>query len=295
MKYKTLIKKERLYQQKFPQKYREFIAGNFFWSEQLLPKGVEDQLYKVPSLSKKSLVKNEGDAENEEIKFHEKEKNAKEDIAEIKKISDLSTIDQCRQCHIFCQQSLKGGVREIISGKIKVLFMFDRVGVMKEDGITHYSKNEVVTENKRQIVLKMAQALGFERQDFALSSLVKCPEIEDSFWENSVTQCLSWVEKELLWCRPEIIVAFGARVSKQLLGKEEKISQIHGKFFSLHHDLFSSTHLLKKSCSSIKVLPTFHLDYIMINDMMKKLAWEDLKKIPPLLKRSSVETKNELF
>jgi len=34
----------------------------------------------------------------------------------------------------------------------------------------------------------------------------------------------------------------------------------------------------------IKVMPTFHPSYLLRNQSMKKLAWEDLKKVIAILK-----------
>jgi uracil-DNA glycosylase family 4 len=286
MKYKTLIKRESLRQQNFPSTYSEAMAGSVFWSDLFIEQSCLDQQEKLINARE----------------INQKNRELKHDLlttSSIKKEETIRDVQFCQKCSSYCLQPMLGGIQEKAQQPIKVMFMFDQIynddlfdpvhsDLKRERKAVHA---EVMTDQKRQMVLKMAQAMNLERKDFLLSSLTKCPISNDEFWEKTMMECQEWVRKEIDELQPKVIVAFGARVTKSLLGKEEKISLVHGKFFSLSSDyLKNDNNKNRLGINDVKVLPTFHLDYIMLNESMKRTAWEDLKQVMSYLNVEGVES-----
>jgi hypothetical protein len=67
---------------------------------------------------------------------------------------------------------------------------------------------------------------------------------------------------------PLFVISLGAVVTNLLVGKKEKMSGIHGKFFKLKANSFE-----------FQLMPLFHPDFLLINPNMKRTAWIDLQNI----------------
>ena len=67
---------------------------------------------------------------------------------------------------------------------------------------------------------------------------------------------------------PGIVISLGALTTNLLLGKREKMSTIHGKYFKIELNNFQ-----------LILMPLFHPDFLLINPNMKRTAWIDLQKV----------------
>jgi hypothetical protein len=83
--------------------------------------------------------------------------------------------------------------------------------------------------------------------------------------------------EKILGLKPQLVISLGASVTHLLLDRKEKMSGIHGKFFSLS----SSNH--EGEIHNYKLMPLFHPDFLLINPNMKRTAWIDLQKVMELL------------
>jgi hypothetical protein len=77
---------------------------------------------------------------------------------------------------------------------------------------------------------------------------------------------------ELALLRPQLVMTLGATSTHDLLNIQERLNNIHGKFFS------------RKILSSLQpheflVMPLFNPEFLRINPSMKKTAWEDMQKV----------------
>ncbi len=64
--------------------------------------------------------------------------------------------------------------------------------------------------------------------------------------------------------KPQLIICFGSDVGKKLIKTEKSVSDIHGKIFKYH---------------GYDTLVTYHPDAILKNNNLKRMVWEDFKKI----------------
>ena len=88
--------------------------------------------------------------------------------------------------------------------------------------------------------------------------------------------------KEILTASPQVIVSIGAASLNLLLGRRERLSLVHGRVF----DCIVQN---KEISSEFKLVPIFHPDILAINPSMKRVAWNDLQKVFPLVGRSVIQ------
>lgn len=75
--------------------------------------------------------------------------------------------------------------------------------------------------------------------------------------------------------KPEIIVTLGAMATNKILKGNDRLSLIHGQFFSRVID----------GIDSFQIVPLFHPSIIETNQNMKKTAWSDMQKIMKHLRK----------
>ncbi len=76
--------------------------------------------------------------------------------------------------------------------------------------------------------------------------------------------CREFLDRQLAMIRPEFICCLGAVAAQNLLGTQESISRMRGKFFDYH---------------GIRVMCTYHPAYLLRNPAAKKEVWEDMKAL----------------
>ena len=74
--------------------------------------------------------------------------------------------------------------------------------------------------------------------------------------------------------QPEVLVLVGATAMTAILGINDPVTQIRGKFMD-----FSPKFLSKK----IKTFTIFHPSYLMRQPMKKKVAWQDMLELEKFL------------
>ena len=111
--------------------------------------------------------------------------------------------------------------------------------------------------------------MGLKREDVYICNVVKCrpPNNRDPEAEEIQT-CLPFLKQQVGIIQPEVICTLGRIAAQSLLGREFKITQERGKWFS-----YMGTPLMA----------TFHPAYILRNASderrLKGLVWEDVQKI----------------
>jgi uracil-DNA glycosylase family 4 len=111
--------------------------------------------------------------------------------------------------------------------------------------------------------------MGLKREDVYICNVVKCrpPKNRDPEGEE-VQTCLPFLRQQLGIINPEVICTLGRIAAQSLLGREFKITQERGNWFS-----FLGTPLMA----------TFHPAYVLRNPseerQLKKAVWEDVQKI----------------
>lgn len=118
-----------------------------------------------------------------------------------------------------------------------------------------------------QLLDRMIQAMGLQRQDVYICNVVKCrPPMNRNPEPDEVASCSPFLYRQLDAIRPEVIVALGKFAAQTLLQTERRISELRGKIFKYPH------------LEQTKLIPTFHPSFLLRNPAAKREAWDDLKK-----------------
>lgn len=117
-----------------------------------------------------------------------------------------------------------------------------------------------------QLLDKILAACNFNRQTHVyIGNIVKCRPPQNRAPEpEEMRVCLPYLEKQMEFIKPEIIVPMGATALKGLLGGTPKITKERGKW-----QLWRDYHML----------PVFHPAALLRNPNLKKDTWEDFKNI----------------
>jgi uracil-DNA glycosylase len=117
-----------------------------------------------------------------------------------------------------------------------------------------------------QLLTKIIQAMKMAREDVYIANCLKCrPPQNRNPLPTEIATCSPILQKQIEIIRPRVICALGKFAAQTLLGTEEPISRLRGRFFDWK--------------SGAKLIATFHPAYLLRNPDDKKLVWEDMKKI----------------
>ncbi len=116
-----------------------------------------------------------------------------------------------------------------------------------------------------QLLDRMIAAMGLTREQVYVTNSVKCRPPENRTPEPPETNaCRPFLDRQRALVTPKVIVALGAPAARTLLGREEGITALRGRFFDQ---------------GSARVMPTYHPAYLLRNPGKKAEAWGDLKKV----------------
>jgi uracil-DNA glycosylase len=114
-----------------------------------------------------------------------------------------------------------------------------------------------------QLLNDIIKACRLQREDIYICNILRCrppgnrlPSLEEA------EHCREYLDGQIAIVNPEYIVCWGSCAARNLLGSEEAISKMRGKFYSY---------------GPAKVLCTFHPSYLLRNPAAKKDVWEDMK------------------
>ncbi len=116
-----------------------------------------------------------------------------------------------------------------------------------------------------KLLTDIIAAMGFARDQVYIANIVKCrPPKNRNPLPDEVKTCIPFLIEQAETIAPKVIVCLGSVATQNLLGTEEKISNMRGKF---------------TEWSNIPVMPTYHPAFLLRNSNMKKPVWEDMKLV----------------
>ncbi len=123
-----------------------------------------------------------------------------------------------------------------------------------------------------QLLTKMIESMGFKRNEVYIANVIKCRPPENRQPKpDEIATCEPFLRRQIATINPEVICTLGSHATKSVLRREDKISQVRGRFFLV---------------DGVKVLPTYHPAYLLRNPAEKRTVWEDLQKIMAVLKKA---------
>jgi uracil-DNA glycosylase family 4 len=114
-----------------------------------------------------------------------------------------------------------------------------------------------------QLLNKMIEAMGLKREQVYIANVVKCRPPENRTPErDEMETCSPFLLRQIAAIEPRAIVALGATAAKALLGVNDTMGNLRGRW----HD-FKGT----------KLLVTYHPAYLLRDPRQKSEAWKDLQ------------------
>ena len=145
-----------------------------------------------------------------------------------------------------------------------------------------------------ELLDKMIGAIGLAREDVYICNTVKCrPTFDDGDrlrnrapTPDEMRNCRPYLDEQIDVIRPRVILALGAPSAKSFLGERFSITRQRGLWFEGPH--------------KIPLIATFHPAYILRQtggelNAMKRLVWEDLKKVRARLDEPPPEARSDVI
>ena len=107
--------------------------------------------------------------------------------------------------------------------------------------------------------------IGLRREEVYIANIVKCrPPGNRPPFPDEGKACLPYLMRQIRAIRPEVICTLGATALNHLLGAEERITRVRGRW---------------REMDGIPVLPTYHPAFILRNAAREPEVFEDFERI----------------
>src|SRR5579859_5274443 len=109
----------------------------------------------------------------------------------------------------------------------------------------------------------MVEAMGLRREDVYIANVVKCRPPGNRTPEKDETDiCSPFLLRQIEVIAPKVIVALGAVAAKTLLGINDSMGNLRGRWYDFRGH---------------KLLVTYHPAFLLRDPRQKKEAWKDLQ------------------
>ncbi len=113
-----------------------------------------------------------------------------------------------------------------------------------------------------QLLTKMIEAIGFKRDEVYICNTVKCrPPGNRNPLPGEKKACEHFLNEQIQWIRPQILVGLGAHAALYLTGVESSLGKMRKRWHAYR---------------GIPVLVTYHPSFLLRSPSYKTQAWEDL-------------------
>ncbi len=123
-----------------------------------------------------------------------------------------------------------------------------------------------------QLLTKIINAMQFKREEVYITNIVKCrPPENRTPHVDEIEKCKGYLLSQIEMIQPRVIVTLGKVATDFFVRSRLGMSALRGKFTEY---------------GDIQVMPTFHPSYLIRNEpnkILKKMVWEDMKKVMALL------------
>lgn len=131
-------------------------------------------------------------------------------------------------------------------------------------------------EAEDPMLWNMMRAIGLAQANVYVTNAVKCcPLFGEMPSDDCLRSCRAHLMREIEWVRPRVVCAMGEMAARTLLGGEEPVLRLRGRY----HTLQPAGH----GSEPLPLMVTLHPRFLLKNAEMKKAAWQDLQMIQRLL------------
>jgi uracil-DNA glycosylase len=123
-----------------------------------------------------------------------------------------------------------------------------------------------------QLLMKMIEAIGFQRSDVYIANVLKCRPPENRNPEaDEIAECSPFLFKQISLIQPKLIIALGTFSAQLLLNSKSSISSLRSRVYDMPYG---------------RVVATYHPSFLLRSPQKKPEAWEDLKLVKRILDES---------
>ncbi len=128
-----------------------------------------------------------------------------------------------------------------------------------------------------QLLNNMISAMGLKREQVYIANIVKCrPPGNRTPERDECDTCSPFLMRQIQAIRPKVIVALGATAAKNLLGVNDSMGTMRGRFYD-----FSPPRTLSDTGEPFdcKLAVTYHPAFLLRDPRQKKETWKDLQMV----------------
>jgi uracil-DNA glycosylase family 4 len=145
----------------------------------------------------------------------------------------------------------------------------DLMFVGEAPGADEDEQGEPFVGRAGQLLTKIIEAIGLERDDVYIANVIKCrPPGNRNPEPDEVERCQPFLFRQIDAIKPKVIVALGKFAAQALLQTMDPITRLRGRTFKYR---------------GATLIPTFHPAYLLRNPSSKREVWEDMKKVRAIL------------
>jgi DNA polymerase len=128
-----------------------------------------------------------------------------------------------------------------------------------------------------QLLNNMIAAMGLRREQVYIANIVKCRPPQNRTPErDECDTCSPFLMRQIGVIRPKVIVALGATAAKNLLGVQDSMASLRGRFYDFHPPGTVDENGEPFEC---KLAVTYHPAFLLRDPRQKAEAWKDLKMV----------------
>jgi len=121
-----------------------------------------------------------------------------------------------------------------------------------------------------ELLTRIIQAIDMTRDEVYIANVVKCrPPGNRDPQPDEVAACRGYLEKQIGFVRPRVLVALGKVAAQTLLGNDAPIGRLRGQWFKFQ---------------SIPTMVTYHPAALLRNPALKRPTWEDMQQVRDFLR-----------
>lgn len=142
-----------------------------------------------------------------------------------------------------------------------------------------------------QLLNNMINAMGLKREQVYIANIVKCRPPQNRTPErDECDTCSPFLMRQIGVIKPKVIVALGATAAKNLLGVQESMASLRGRFYD-----FSPPGEVDENSDPLvcKLAVTYHPAFLLRDPRQKKETWKDLQMVMKYLGLESPARKEE--
>ncbi len=182
-------------------------------------------------------------------------------------------LGDCTRCKLH-----KQGRKQIVFGvgnpDAELMFVGEGPGADEDE------QGEPFVGRAGQLLNNMIAAMGLKREQVYIANVVKCrPPGNRTPERDECDTCSPFLMRQIAVIKPKVIVALGAVAAKTLLGVNDSMINLRGRFYEFSPMLPKNAPERDPSWEGSKLAVTYHPAYLLRDPRQKKEAWRDLQMV----------------